>query len=124
MFNRTFVLWFAATGCVPDFDAPRPGAPSDTDTDAPPLVEDPAITEGPTISTPACDDVAFVRMLAVSTNVPTFLTVLLEADTGNREITFPTARTEHEEPLLGLVEGTQYTATVTLTTADDVVLEA
>src|SRR5262245_54537935 len=93
----------AGARCVP-FDAPRPTGPT--------------ITEDLAITNPECLGVGLVKMLTVSTDVPTLLTVELEADDvprTHREIVFPTPTTNHEEPLLGLLESIDYTVTVTLT---------
>ncbi len=90
-----------AWACIPEFTAPRP-CPA------------PQVTLGPLIQPPSSTDVALVKMLSVSTDGPSRLTVLLEGADTRLEIVFPELSTQHTVPLLGLVEFTPYTATVTL----------
>jgi len=93
-----------AWACVPEFDAPRP-SPA------------PEITTGPVILPPTSADVALVKMLSVSTDIPSRLTVVLEGADTRAEIAFPELTTHHTVSLLGLVELANYTATVSVAAA-------
>ncbi|MCA9490595.1 MAG: aryl-sulfate sulfotransferase [Myxococcales bacterium] len=75
------------------------------------------IVDGPTVGDPADNRLRLVRMLTVSTNAPTQARLVLDDGERQRSITFPDLATTHELPVLGLLQNTDYDATVTLTDA-------
>ncbi|MCB9687416.1 MAG: aryl-sulfate sulfotransferase [Alphaproteobacteria bacterium] len=117
------LFWWPLACGVDDGTTPQPTdvAPTETGTTTEPTSDTavpargPTIVDGPTLGDPPDERLRLVRMLAVTSDVPTRASVLVDDGERRRRITFPTLQTEHQLPILQLFQATTYDLTVTLT---------